>query len=203
MCSTFYAATARLPIGIAVTIQFVGPLGVALVGSRTRLDFAWVGLAGVGLLLLNPPGGSGLDPLGVFWALAAAAGWIGYIYLGKRVGQVMPVGEGLALAFLVAAVVIAPIGVAEAGPALLDPRLLAAGAAVGLISSVIPFMLELMALKRLRPGVYGVLMSLEPAFGAASGLVVLGERLETLVVFGIALVVVASIGVVRGEQARG
>lgn len=202
MCSTFYAAVERLPLGIAVTIQFIGPLGVAVVGSRTRLDVVWVGLAAIGLLLLNPPGGAALDGLGVFWALVAAAGWIGYIYLGKRVGRVMSVGEGLALAFAVAAVALAPIGIAEAGPALLDARLLAAGAAVGLLSSVIPFTLELHALRRLRPGVYGILMSLEPAFGAASGLVVLGERLEALVVLGIALVVTASIGVVRGERAR-
>ena len=146
MCSTFYASLERLPLGIAVTIQFLGPLGVAVAGSRTRLDVFWVGLAAVGLLLLNPPGGGTLDGLGVFWALLAAAGWVAYIFLGRQVGRVMPVGDGLAIALVVAAAIIAPIGIVQAGPALLDPSLLAAGAAVGLLSSVIPFTLELIAL---------------------------------------------------------
>jgi inner membrane transporter RhtA len=193
----FYAAIDRIPLGVATTFEFVGPLGVAVFGSRRPLDLLWVGLAAAGILLLSNPGGSGLDTLGVGLALLAGALWASYILLAARVGQAFPGGAGLALAMLVATVPLAPVGIAEAGGELLVPWILALGAAVGILSSAIPYALELEALRRLPVGVFGVLMSLEPAVAALAGFVVLGETLAAREVVAIALVVVASAGASR------
>jgi inner membrane transporter RhtA len=188
-----YEAMARMPIGLAVTLEFVGPLGVAVAGSRRPLDLAWVGLAGAGVVALSG-GGSDLDPAGVAFALAAGGFWAGYILLGARVGRAIPGGGGLALAMGVGAVAVAPLGLPSGGAALLDPGLLAAGAAVALLSSIIPYSLELEALRRLPARVFGVLMSLEPAVAALAGLVVLGQALAGRDWLAIGLVVVASAG---------
>jgi inner membrane transporter RhtA len=190
-----YSAMDRIPLGIAVTIEFAGPLAVAVIGSRRALDLLWVALAAGGILLLADPGGGSLDSAGVAFALLAAMMWAFYILLSARVGQVFPGGSGLALAMVAAVTITAPVGISQAGSELLSPELLAAGAAVALASSVIPYSLELEALRRLPARVFGVLMSLEPAVAAIAGLVVLGQALDALEWVAIGLVVAAGIGV--------
>jgi inner membrane transporter RhtA len=189
-----YTAIDRIPLGIAVTLEFLGPLGVAIAGSRRALDGLWVALAAAGVLALSDPGGRGLDTGGVAAALAAAALWAAYIHLSARTGRAFGGLTGLALAMPVAALVTAPAGIAQAGSALLRPGLLASAAVVALASSVIPYSLELEALRRLPARVFGVLMSLEPAVAALAGLVVLGQGLATREVVAIGLVVAASAG---------
>jgi inner membrane transporter RhtA len=196
----FYSALERIPLGIAVTLEFVGPLGVAVFGSRRPLDLVWVGLAASGILLLSSFGGGSLDGLGVALALTAGALWGAYILVSARVGRAFPGGAGLALAMLVATVPLAPVGIAAAGDDLLVPWILALGAGIGILSSAIPYALELEALRRMPVGVFGVLMSLEPAVAALAGFVVLGERLGTREVVAIALVVAASAGASRGAK---
>jgi inner membrane transporter RhtA len=198
MNGSFYAALDRIPLGIAVTFEFVGPLGVAVFGSRRRLDLVWVALAAAGILLLSDGGGGDLDGLGVMLALLAGAFWAAYILLAARVGQVFPGGGGLALAMLIATVPLTPVGIADAGADLLTPWVLAVGFAVGMLSSAIPYTLELEALRRLPAGVFGVLMSLEPALAAMAGFVVLGEDLAAREIVAILLVVAASAGAARG-----
>jgi inner membrane transporter RhtA len=200
MNGTFYAALDRIPLGIAVTFEFVGPLGVALFGSRRRLDLVWVALAAGGILLLSDFGGTDLDGLGVALALIAGAFWAAYILLSARVGQAFPGGGGLALAMLVAVVPLAPFGIAQGGADLLVVWVLAVGFAVAMLSSAIPYTLELEALRRLPAGVFGVLMSLEPALAATAGFIVLGEDLAAREVMAILLVVAASAGAARGAN---
>jgi inner membrane transporter RhtA len=194
----FYASLERIPLGIAVTFEFVGPLGVAVFGSRRPLDLLWVSVAAAGILLLSDFGGGGLDGVGVALALLAGGFWAAYILLSARVGQVFPGGAGLALAMLVATVPLAPVGIAAAGSDLLVPWILLVGAAVGVLSSAIPYTLELEALRRLPVGVFGVLMSIEPAVAALAGFVVLGEELVTRELAAILLVVAASAGAAYG-----
>jgi inner membrane transporter RhtA len=196
----FYASLDRIPLGIAVTFEFVGPLGVAVFGSRRPLDLLWVGLAAAGILLLSDFGGTELDPVGVGLALLAGAFWAAYILLSARVGRVFPGGAGLALAMVVATVPLAPVGIAAAGTDLVVPWVLAVAAGVGVLSSAIPYALELEALRRLPIGVFGVLMSLEPGVGALAGLVVLGEQLAAREVVAVALVIVASAGAAYGAK---
>jgi inner membrane transporter RhtA len=194
----FYEALARIPLGVAVTFEFVGPLGVAVAGSRRALDLLWVALAAAGILLLTDPWqGGGLNAAGVGLAVLAGAFWAAYILLSARTGRVFPGGAGLALAMAVGALVLVPVGVASGGSALLEPRLLALGAAVAMLSSAIPYSLELEALRRLPARVFGVLMSLEPAVAAIAGFVVLGQVLQARELVAIALVVAASAGVTR------
>jgi inner membrane transporter RhtA len=200
MNGTFYAALDRIPLGIAVTFEFVGPLGVALFGSRRRLDLVWVALAAAGILLLSDFGGTDLDGLGVALALIAGAFWAAYILLSARVGQAFPGGGGLALAMMVAVVPLAPIGIAQGGADLLVVWVLAVGFAVAMLSSAIPYTLELEALRRLPAGVFGVLMSLEPALAATAGFIALGEDLAAREVVAILLVVAASAGAARGAN---
>jgi inner membrane transporter RhtA len=189
-----YSAMDRIPLGIAVTIEFAGPMAVAVLGSRRALDLLWAALAAAGILLLADPGGGSLDSAGVAFALLAATMWAFYILLAERTGRIFPGGSGLALAMVVGAVVVAPAGIAQGGGELLHPELLAAAAAVALASSVIPYSLELEALRRLPANVFGVLMSLEPAVAALAGLVILGQDLSLREWAAIALVVVASAG---------
>ncbi|HYZ29510.1 MAG TPA: EamA family transporter, partial [Thermoleophilaceae bacterium] len=163
---TFYQALDRIPLGPAVTCEFVGPLGVAVFGSRRRLDLLWVVLAAAGILLLTAPGGSGLNATGVILALLAGLCWAAYILLSARVGRAFPGGTGLALAMTVAALVVLPFGIAQGGADLLKPEIFAAGLGVAILSSLIPYSVELEALRRLPPHVFGVLMSLEPAAAA-------------------------------------
>ncbi|WP_423817301.1 EamA family transporter [Saccharopolyspora rectivirgula] len=194
MC--IYRAFEHIPLGVAVTIEFLGPLAVALFGSRRKLDVLWALLAGAGVFLLSRAEG-GLNWTGVAFALTAALLWAGYILLGARLGSQTSGGSGLALAMAVGTAVAAPFGVVEAGPALLDPKVLAAGLVVALMSSVIPYSLELEALRRIPPRVFGVLMSLEPAIAALAGLVVLGEMLGLAQWLAVGCVVVASVGSTR------
>jgi inner membrane transporter RhtA len=192
---SFYLALDRIPLGVAVTFEFTGPLAVAVAGSRRGVDVLWVVLAAAGILLLSDFGDFGsLDALGVALALLAGSFWAGYILLSTRVGQAFPGGTGLALAMVVSTLVLAPVGVADAGGALLEPAVLGMGAAVALLSSAIPYSLELEALRKLPNAVFGVLMSLEPAVAALAGYVVLGEILGARELAAIGLVVVASAG---------
>ena len=197
---SFYAALDRIPLGITVTLEFTGPLGIAIAGSRRASDLVWVGLAAGGIVLLSPLHGS-LDTLGVAFALLAGCFWAAYIVLAARVGRAFPGGRGLALAMVVATLALIPVGVAGGGEALGDPRLLAIGLAVAVLSSAIPYSLELEALRRIRQGTFGVLMSLEPAVGALVGLVALGQELSASEAIAIALVVAASAGALGTARA--
>jgi inner membrane transporter RhtA len=191
---SIYSAMDRIPLGVAVTIEFAGPMAVAVLGSRRPLDLLWVALAATGIVLLTDPGGGSLNSTGVMFALLAATMWAFYILLAERTGRVFPGGSGLAVAMVAGAVVIAPPGIVQAGSELLRPELLAAGVAVAMASSVLPYSLDLEALRRLPANVFGVLMSLEPAVAALAGLVILGQDLSLGEWAAIALVVVASAG---------
>jgi len=193
MNASFYQAIARIPLGIAVTIEFLGPLGVAIAGSRKALDFAWAAMAAAGVAMLSFTGGS-VTPLGVLFALGAAVGWASYIVLSQRVGRLVAGADGLALALTVGGLALAPLGIVGAGTRLLDLRNLGLGLVVAILSSAVPFSLEFAALRRLSSQLFGILMSLEPAMGAAAGFLLLGQRLSLRDVFAIALVTVASGG---------
>jgi len=191
-----YQSFARIPLGIAVTIEFLGPLGVAVAGSRRRRDLLWVALAAAGVALLGFSR-TRLDPVGVACALLAAAGWAAYILLSARTGRRWPGVSGLVVASLVGALALATPAVVEAGAGLLSPRVLLLGLAVGLLSSVIPYSLELTALRTIPPRVFGILMSLEPAVAALAALLLLRELLSPLQWLAMACVVVASVGSTR------
>jgi inner membrane transporter RhtA len=202
----FYSALERIPLGVAVTLEFTGPLAVAVAGSRRLIDLLWVILAATGILLLAPLnlfGGVDLDPVGVALALLAGTLWGSYILLSARTGRVFPGGTGLALAMCVGALALVPVGVAEAGYALLDPRILLVGFGVAMLSSAIPYSLEMEALRKLPARVFGVLMSLEPAVAALVGFVVLGERLGLRALAAVVLVTMAAAGASRfGERLK-
>jgi len=193
----FYASLDRIPLGVAVTFEFVGPLGVAVAGSRTALDLVWVALAALGILLLSDFGTSDLDALGVVLAFTAGGLWAAYILLSARVGRAFERGDGLALAMVVGSVVLVPVGVADGGADLLIPWVLVAAAAVAILSSAIPYALEMEALRRMPTGVFGVMMSLEPAVAALAGFVLLGEELASQELVAIGFVVAASAGASR------
>jgi inner membrane transporter RhtA len=193
----FYEALARVPLGLAVTFEFVGPLGVAVVGSRRRVDLVWAALAAAGILALSHGGSRPLSGLGVALALAAGAFWAAYIVINARVGQAFAGGAGLALAMVVASVLALPVGIAQAGSHLVTGHALLLGSAVGMLSSAIPYSLELEALRRISTSVFGVLMSLEPAMAALAGLLILGQGLSARALAGIGLVVAASVGASR------
>jgi inner membrane transporter RhtA len=193
MNATFYASLDRIPLGLAVTIEFVGPLTVAVLGSRRPLDVVWVALAALGVLLPTATGG-GLDLVGVVLALIAGVCWGIYILLAQRVGATFPGASGLAIALTVGTIVLLPYGVASGGDGLLDPSVLSRGLAVAVLSSAVPYSLELAALRRMRASVFGVLMSMEPAFAAMSGLAFLGQHLELREWAAVACVTVASVG---------
>ena len=197
---SFYESIHRIPLGIAVTIEFVGPLTVAVVGSRRALDLVWVALALIGILALTRGATGSLNSLGVAFALIAGALWGAYILLNERVGRAFERGTGVSLSMCVASVALLPIGIAAGGSQLLEPRSLALGAAVGVLSSAIPYSFEQEALRRIKPSVFGVLMSLEPAVAAIAGLIVLGQGLSGREVLGMALVVAASVGASRQPQ---
>jgi inner membrane transporter RhtA len=194
MTLSFYNAAHRIPLGVAVALEFVGPLTVAVGGSRRPVDLVWVALAVAGIVALTRGGAEPISGLGAFFALLAGALWGCYILLSARVGQAFERGAGLTVALCVAAVVTLPIGIAAAGSHLVEPRSLALGAAVGLLSSAIPFSFEMEALRRIPASLFGVLMSLEPAMAALTGFLVLGQQLSGRALVGIALVVAASVG---------
>ena len=191
----FYMSLRTIPFGLAVAIEFSGPLAVALFSSRRPLDFIWVLLAAAGLALLLPLGHdmSTLDPAGVLFALAAAVFWATYIIFGKRASH-LHAGHSVSLGLFVAALVVVPVGVAHAGSALLSPAILATGLGVALISSAIPISLEMVALKRLSSQAFGIMASMEPAVAALLALMLLGEYLDAIQWLAIALIVAASVG---------
>jgi inner membrane transporter RhtA len=197
----FYESIDRIPLGLAVTFEFVGPLGVAIAGSRRPQDFLWVALAAGGILLISAPGTSGLDPVGIAFALLAGGCWAAYILLSARTGRALPGGGGLALAMCVAAAVLAPFGIPAAGDALLDPTVLLVGAAVAMLSSAIPYSAEFEALRLLPEHVFGVLLSVEPAIATLAGFLVLDQSLGVRELSGIGLVTAAVAGAVAGTRA--
>ena len=195
---SIYQSFARIPLGIAVTIEFLGPLTVAVVGSRRLIDLMWVVLAGGGVALLGLSRAS-LNFAGVGFALLAAVAWAGYILLSAQTGRRWPGLTGLAIASVVGAIVLAPPAILEACSRMLNPTVLALGVGVGLLSSVIPYSFELIALRRIPPRVFGILMSLEPAAAAIAGMLVLGEFLTLIQWLAMACVVIASIGATRAS----
>ena len=198
---SFYAGLDRIPLGVAVTFEFIGPLGVAIAGSRRPVDFAWALFAAGGIALFSPGIGSSLDALGVGFALLAGVFWAAYIYLTARVGRAFRRGDGLAIAMVVSSILLLPGGIVAGGSDLLDISVLAVGAGVALLSSAIPYSLELEALRRLPESTFGVLMSLEPAVAALVGLVFLDQTLPAREFVAIALVVVASAGALGTARA--
>ena len=200
--SFLYLSIDRIPLGAAVTIEFLGPLTVAVLTSRRRLDLLWVALAAAGVWLLTGGlGGQDLDPIGVLFALAAGFFWGTYIVLGRRLGQLDGGGAGLALAMVVATAVVAIPGVASGGSSLLVPSVLLFGALVALLSAAIPFSLEIEAMRRIPSTTFGVMMSLEPAVAALVGLIILGQSIQLGEALAILLVVAASAGVLGHSPA--
>jgi inner membrane transporter RhtA len=196
----FYESFARIPLGVAVTIEFIGPLAVAAVGSRRPRDLVWVGLAALGIALFGA-GPTKVDALGFGLALLAGGCWALYIVSTAATGRRWAGVEGLAVASTVATLAVAPFAVATAGARLLDPRLLVLGALVGFLSSVIPYSLEMVALRTLAPRVFGILMSLEPAVAALVAAVLLREWLTPLQLLAMACVTAASVGAARTTPA--
>jgi len=201
MNSVFYLALSRIPLGIAVAIEFVGPLAVAVLASRRRLDYLWVGLAAIGLSLLLPitRSGAALDPIGVLYALAAGVGWALYIVFGQKAG----LAQGPSAAtwgLMVAALLTVPVGIADAGASLFDPSILPFGVGVAIFSSALPYTLEMIALRRLSTKVFGTLMSFEPAIAAIAGVVVLHERLTLTQWTAIGAIILASAGAAAGDS---
>lgn len=199
MNACFYQAIDRIPLGLATTVEFLGPLAVAVIGSRRALDFVWIALAGGGVALLGSPGVE-LDPVGLAFAFGAAAGWAAYILVAKRMLEDWPVGTGLSVTLLVAAIMLAPLGLAAGGGELLDARVLGVGLAVAVLGSVLPFALELAALRQLSAATFGILLSLEPAVAAFAGAVVLAQVPSAIEAVAIVLVIAASAGASLGAR---
>ena len=197
MNGLFYLALERLPLGVTVTIEVLGPLTLSIVASRRASAWLWAVLALAGVAALAGGGWERLDPIGVLYALGAAASWAFYILASARVGREFPKLDGLALAMTFGALLALPFGIADAGPALLDPVLIGLGAGVAVLSSTIPYALELIALRRLEASAFAILMSLGPATAALAGWVLLAQHLSWLEIVGIGLVIAASMGAVR------
>ncbi|HLL34451.1 MAG TPA: EamA family transporter [Streptomyces sp.] len=203
MNGLFYQAVDRIPLGPAVTLEVLGPLALSVIASRRAVNLVWAGLALAGVFLLGGGGFGDLDPVGAAFALGAGAMWAAYIVFSARTGRRFPQADGLALAMAVGAVLFLPLGIAEAGAKLLDPVTIGLGAAVALLSSVLPYTLELLALRRLPASTFAVLMSLEPAIAATAGFLLLDQALTHTQALAIALVVAASMGAVRTQVGRG
>lgn len=199
---TFYLAIERIPIGMAVTLEFLGPLGVSVALSRRARDLAWVGLAALGVALLGVSPGD-LDPVGVGWALVAGALWAGYILLAGPTGRRWSGVSGVSVAFWVGLVGLTPFVLFLDLLPVAVPAVWGIGLLLGLLSSAIPYGLEMVALRRIEPRIFGILMSLEPAAAAMFALVVLGETLRPIEIVAMACVVIASIGVVRTSRPSG
>ncbi|MDR6974690.1 inner membrane transporter RhtA [Streptomyces sp. 3330] len=208
MNGLFYQAVDRIPLGAAVTLEVLGPLALSVVVSRRALNLVWAGLALAGVFLLSGGGGDGVGPgggldlLGVAFALGAGAMWAAYIVFSARTGRRFPQADGLALAMAVGALLFLPLGLAESGVKLADPVTLGLGAAVALLSSVLPYTLELLALRRMPASTFAIMMSLEPAIAATAGFLILDQALTTVQAAAIALVVAASMGAVRTQVGR-
>jgi len=193
---SFYQSFSRIPIGLAVTLEFVGPLSLAVLGSRRAADLVWVGLAGLGVVLLGVQPGD-LTWAGVGFALLAGATWAAYILLTAQTGRRWQGIDGLAVASVVAALLMAPLALGRYADQMADARIVALGALVGLLSSVIPYASEMVALRTMRPAVFSILMSLEPAAAALAAFVVVHELLGPLQLVAIGCVVAASVGATR------
>lgn len=216
MNGLFYQAVDRIPLGPAVTLEVLGPLALSVIVSRRLVNLLWAGLALAGVVLLSGHGGGGgggggggfgfgfgaLDPAGAAFALGAGVMWAAYIVFSARTGRRFPQADGLALAMAVAAVISLPLGVVEAGSDLLVPSTLALGVGVAVLSSVLPYTLELLALRRLPAPTFAILMSLEPAIAATAGFLVLNQALSALDALAIALVIAASMGAVRSQMRK-
>ncbi|CAN7466290.1 MULTISPECIES: DMT family transporter [Microbacterium] len=199
----FYAAIDRIPLGPAVAIEFLGPLVLAAVLTRKLADFAWVGVALLGMVVLGIDGMIGaepLDPLGVVFILIAAGFWVMYIRMSARVGALIPGSSGLAMGLVVAAVLLIPVGIPAASTVAMDPQLLLLAAITAVLSSVIPYSFELAALRRLPQRVFGVLLSLEPAFATLAGWLILGQDATPLRMLAVGLVIAASVGTTLGVR---
>ncbi|MEU1078591.1 EamA family transporter [Streptomyces sp. NPDC005878] len=206
MNGLFYQAVDRIPLGTAVTLEVLGPLALSVLASRRLVNFVWAGLALAGVALLGSGGGEGfgsLDLAGAAFALGAGACWAVYILFSARTGRRFPQADGLALAMAVAAVLSLPLGVVQSGAELLVPSTIGLGAAVAILSSVLPYTLELLALRRLPASTFAILMSLEPAVAATAGFLVLHQALSVTDAVAIALVIGASVGAVRSQAGRG
>lgn len=201
MNSLFYASIDRIPLGIAISLEFTGPLGLSVLKSQRWLDGLWAVLALVGIVLLTPITGAVLDPLGMFLALAAGVCWALYILLAAKVGSLLPGVEGLTWGLIVGTVMLLPIGIGTTGSALLNPRLLALGASVALLSSMVPYSLEMMALRSLPIKVFGVMLSLEPMMGVVAGFLILGETLSARSLTACLLVSIAAAGAAQFQTA--
>jgi inner membrane transporter RhtA len=196
MTLCFMLAIDRIPLGVVVTIEFLGPLSIGVAGARRLRDGLWVALAGGGVALLTLGDGTGgaLDAIGLLFAAAAGAGWASYILLTRRVGRAWTGVEGLAVAMAVAAAVTAPLGLADGGTRLAQPEVIAACIGLAVLLPVLPYSLEMASLRRLPASVFGVLMSLEPGIAALLGFLVLGQDLTALGVLAVAMVIAASAG---------
>ena len=203
MNGLFYQSIARIPLGPAVALEVLGPLALSVLASRRAINLVWAGLALAGVVLLSGGGFGSLDVVGVLFALGAGAMWAAYIVFSARTGRRFPQADGLALAMAVAAVVFLPLGIVESGTRLLDPTTVALGSAVAVLSSVLPYTLELIALRRLPASTFAILMSLEPAIAATAGFLVLSQALSATEAAAIALVIAASMGVVLTQTGRG
>jgi inner membrane transporter RhtA len=203
MNGLFYQAVARIPLGPAVTLEVLGPLALSVLASRRAINAVWAGLALAGVFLLGGGGFDDLDPVGVAFALGAGAMWAAYIMFSARTGRRFPQADGLALAMAVAALLMLPLGIAESGAKLADPTTIALASAVAIMSSVLPYTLEILALRRLPASTFAILMSLEPAVAATAGFLLLDQALSAWQAAAIALVIAASMGAVRTQVGRG
>ena len=196
----FYEALARLPLGVTVTIEVLGPLILSVVVSRRASSWLWALLAFAGVALLGRGGLDSLDPIGVLFAAGAGALWVAYILLSARTGRRFDRLDGLALAMTVGALVVVPFGAVTAGAAIIQPQILLLGLAVAVLSSTIPYALELLALRRLPAATFSILLSLAPVLAAIAGLVILRQPLQPLDLLAMILVVAASMGAVRAAS---
>ncbi|MET9907206.1 EamA family transporter [Streptomyces sp. NPDC006476] len=202
MNGLFYQAVDRIPLGAAVTLEVLGPLALSVLASRRLINAVWAALALAGVFLLGGGDFGALDPMGVAFALGAGAMWAAYIVFSARTGRRFPQADGLALAMGVGALLMLPLGIAESGTKLADPVTIALGSAVAIMSSVLPYTLELLALRRLPAPTFAILMSLEPALAATAGFLILGQTLSPVQAAAIALVIGASMGAVRTQVGR-
>jgi inner membrane transporter RhtA len=190
----FYLAIERIPIGLAVTLEFIGPLLVAIIGSKRLIDYCWILLAAAGIILIAPWSNERIDPLGVLFALIAGGLWAAYIVLGGKISRIMNDGQAVSTGMLFAAILILPFGFYENGLANLTPKLFGMGVALALLSSAIPFTLEMKALGQLPPRTFSILMSLEPAAASICAFIFLQENLSFYEILAVVCVVVASAG---------
>lgn len=201
MNSCFYLAIDRIPLGVAIAVEFTGPLGLSVLKSQRWLDGIWAGLAAIGIILLTPLTGASIDPIGILFALIAGIGWALYILCSAQLGQKLPGVEGLAWGLLVSTALLLPIGIATTGATLLNPWLLLLGFGVALLSTTLPYSLEMIALRTMPINVFGVMMSVEPMVGAIAGFLILGETLSVRSLIACILVSIAAAGAARFKAA--